>query len=657
MKKSICLLPLLTITFSSITSFSQSPGGIGAPTFWIRGTSGTSTTVNGAALATWTSGGSVVSSVTQVTAANRPLYRDGSGAAAPLGSTNNVFNYNPYVFFDGVNDNLASTTSYDLGSSSSSGNGITQLAVVHPNNTAGIVYFEWNGPNAMIKCKSDGPQCVTDGLGSAGTNNQYNTLNNTIPRIQHMIGFDNGLLTNTAGANGFSGYNHIVVPTLSSNNNPSGSNADRTNVGCNVNTGEFSMTDIAEIIIFNRNITAAEMLRVNSFLAIKYGITLGGNGSSVNYNSSSGTTVWNGLAAYQNNVIGIARDDNSGLLQKQSHTSDDTLRIYLSTLAATNTANSGTFSANNSFVMIGSNTGKLCATNASNVEVPTGLTNCTLYSRLEREWKVERSNMTQNFNIDVKLNNCANLANIAVADLRLLVDDDGNFANGGTQCYYNGDGTGIVFSYTNPLITVTGISTTHIPNNTIKYITIASINSATPLPVSLLSFDAELNESRQVNLTWKTEAELNSNHFEIYKSTDFDEWNWVGNYTAAGTSYTLNNYSTIDADPFLGTTYYRLVLKDNDGQSSLGLVRAVYLDQVSEFTIYPNPATDQVTITGKGIVPERVIIRNSIGQRIPLRLIATSKNAIVISVEDLASGIYFVSLGDEEDKFVKLIRH
>ena len=343
--------------FVIVNGFAQSPGGVGAPTLWLRGTAGTSSVVNGTVNTTWTSGGSVAASVTQATNANRPLFRDGSGAAAPYTSSLNVFNYNPYLFFDGVNDNLASTTSYNFGSSSSAGSGLTQFAVVHPNNTAGIVYFEWNGPNAMVKCKSDGPQCLTNGGGNLGTNNQYNVPNNTTPRIQHIEGFDNGLFTNIAGANGFSGYNHIPVTTLAANNNPSGASADRTNVGCNVNSGEFSQTDIAEIIIFNRNLTNAEMVKVNSFLGLKYGITLGGNGSVTDYVSASGSTIWNSLAAYHYSVIGIGRDDNSGLTQKQSHTDDDSSRVYLSSLASTNSLNiSGSFSANNSFVVFGNNT-------------------------------------------------------------------------------------------------------------------------------------------------------------------------------------------------------------------------------------------------------------------------------------------------------------
>ncbi len=633
----------------SLASVAQSPGGIGVPTFWLRGTAGTSTTTNNAANATWTSAGSVAASVTQATAANQPLYRNGSGTAAPIASSTNVFNYNPYLIFDGVNDNLASTTSYDFGSSSSSGAGITQLAVVRPNNTAGIVYFEWNGLNAMIKCKSDGPQCLTDGFGSFGTNNQYNLLNNTLPKIQHIIGFDNGLLTNSAGPNGFCGYDHIPVTTTASNDNPSGSNADRTNVGCNVNTGEFSNTSIAEIMIFNRNITLAEMLRVNSFLGIKYGITLGGNGTPTNYTNSAGTTIWNGAtAAYHNNVIGISRDDNSGLLQKQSHTNDDTVRIYLATLAATNAANAGSFTANNAHVLIGGTTGRLCTTAASLAEMPTGLASCTLYSRIAREWRVQRTNMTQTFNLDVKLAACANLTSVNVADLRLLVDDDGNFANGGTSCYYNGDGTGIVFSYTNPVVTITGISTTHIPNNAFRFITIASVNAATPLPVSIKEFYGACNtKENEIDFSWNVEDESNIDYYAIDGSHTGEEWETLQTIPSNGQELMNVQYSTQWKQNGLPYAYYRISSIDFDG--SRRYVSPISLNCLEKVILYPNPTKADFNIVLPAPKAYQLKVFNGFGQLVFESELTNNSQVHSFSMLEYQAGTYFIELiGPEE---------
>lgn len=653
MKTTTCTFLFIIFAFSY---FAQSPGGIGAPTLWLRATTGTSTTTNGAANTTWTSGGSITSSVTQATNANKPLFRDGSGAASPYTSSLNVFNYNPYLFFDGVNDNLASTTSYDFGSSISSGTGLTQLAVIHPNNTAGIVFFEWNGPNGMVKCKSDGAQCLTNGSGTLGTNNQYNIANSTAPKIQHIIGFDNGLLTNTAGPNGFCGYNHIGVSTLASNNNPSGSNADRTNVGCNVNTGEFSQTDVAELIIFNKNLTLAEMVKVNTFLGLKYGITLGGNGSVTNYVSSANTTIWNSIAAYHNSVIGIGRDDNSGLIQKQAHTDDDTSRIYLNALTATNALNTGAFGATNSFIVFGNNTGKLCATNASLSEMPTGLGSCTLYSRLEREWRVQRTNSSETFNWNLKLSGCAAPGSVNVADLRLLVDDDGNFANGGTSCYFIGDGTGLAFAYANPMITVTGISTTHIPNNASRFITIASVNSATPLPVEVVNYAAIYDEGReQVNLNWTTLSEYNSDYFTLEVSNDMENWKFMENIPAAGNSIQQQDYATVDPNPNYGVSYYRLKEFDLDGYKKYEEVRSVSINQSEDMLVYPNPTNGIVNISLLVKAETEIRVVDNLGRLVNVPVITSNSKLFMLDFNQFAQGTYTIQLiTDNKIKSVRL---
>lgn len=637
-------------------NFAQSPGGVGAPTFWLRGTAGTSAILNGAVNTTWTSGGSIAASVTQATNANRPLFRDGSGTATPYTSSLNVFNYNPYLFFDGINDNLASTTSYNFGSSLSTGTGLTQFTVIHPNNTSGIVYFEWNGPNAMIKCKSDGPQCLTNGSGTFGTGNQYNILNNTAPKIQHMIGFDDGLFTNTAGPNGFCGYNQIVVPTLASNDNPSGASADRTNVGCNVNSGEYSRTDISEIIIFNRNLTLAEMVKVNTFLGLKYGITLGGNNSVTNYVSSSNTTIWNSVAAYHNSVIGIGRDDNSGLLQKQAHTDDDTSRIYLSALAATNVLNIGSFGATNSFIVFGNNTGKICSTTASLSEIPTGLGSCTLYSRLEREWRIQRTNSTETFNWDLKLNACAAPASVNITDLRLLVDDDGNFANGGTSCYYFGDGTGLAFTYANPVITVTGISTAHIPNNSSRFITIASINQPTPLPVEIIDYKANYDKERdQVALNWTTLSENNTDYFTIEVSVDMENWRILDQISAAGNSVEQLDYATTDQNPNYGVNYYRLKAFDTDGNMKYEEVRSVSINQSEDMLVYPNPTNGIVNISLLSEAETEIKVVDNLGRLINVPVITNDSKMFTLDFSQLAQGSYNIQLMiDNKMKSVRL---
>jgi hypothetical protein len=90
---------------------------------------------------------------------------------------------------------------------------------------------------------------------------------------------------------------------------------------------------IPEIIAFNRVLDREERLRVASYLALKYGITLTEPGGT--YLNSRGETIWNGEAApiYHHNIAGIGRDDASAWLQKIAGSSNYPNLLSLSVVA------------------------------------------------------------------------------------------------------------------------------------------------------------------------------------------------------------------------------------------------------------------------------------------------------------------------------------
>ncbi len=228
---------------------------------------------------------------------------------------------------------------------------------------------------------------------------------------------------------------------------------------------------ISELIFYNRDLNATEYAKVHTYLAIKYGITLrnAGGGSQGDYVSTNGTTVWAAAAnpLYHNDVIGIAREDGEGLHQRQSHSLDDSSRVYVSTLASSNSANAASLSTNMSYIVCGHNAGEMCSTSASNAEIPSA---SGIYDRLDREWRISNTNFPDAFNFDFQLASCAGA--VDTADLRLLVDIDGDFTN---AAIYDAS-SGLSFSYSGSTVTVTGISNTHIPMNGTRYMTIAQSN-------------------------------------------------------------------------------------------------------------------------------------------------------------------------------------
>ncbi len=73
-----------------------------------------------------------------------------------------------------------------------------------------------------------------------------------------------------------------------------------------------------EFIVYNRVLTTKERLQVESYLAIKYGITIDDS-----YLNSKGDTIWdkNKNGSYKNRITGYMRDEASGLYQRVSTTS------------------------------------------------------------------------------------------------------------------------------------------------------------------------------------------------------------------------------------------------------------------------------------------------------------------------------------------------
>jgi len=87
--------------------------------------------------------------------------------------------------------------------------------------------------------------------------------------------------------------------------------------------------NIAEVIGYKRRLRGSKRQQIETALAIKYGITLS-NGE--NYISSNKKVIWNAEedTIYTNNVAGIGRDDELGLYQKQSSSSNEAEFLVIS---------------------------------------------------------------------------------------------------------------------------------------------------------------------------------------------------------------------------------------------------------------------------------------------------------------------------------------
>ncbi|MCU7612966.1 hypothetical protein N0B16_00795 [Chryseobacterium sp. GMJ5] len=113
---------------------------------------------------------------------------------------------------------------------------------------------------------------------------------------------------------------------------------------------------IPEILIFNNNLSTIEKQKVETYLSVKYGITIN-DISEKNYISSGNDIIWDSKKNknYNFRITGIGRDDAFGLYQKQSvNSEDDHIVFSLGQVKPTNNQNLAALSQE-SFLLWGDN--------------------------------------------------------------------------------------------------------------------------------------------------------------------------------------------------------------------------------------------------------------------------------------------------------------
>jgi len=197
-------------------------------------------------------------------------------------------------------------------------------------------------------------------------------------------------------------------------------------IGSSSGSSDYHDGEIAEIIIFADIPSSLEQQKIQSYLALKYGITLdiSDNDAGVVEGdyilSNEVTKVWDFTAnsTYHNDVAGIGRDDTQVLNQKQSKSinSDAIITIGLGSIASNNATNANSFATDKDFLVWGNDNTAMGATSTSGVLCATNL-------QLDRKWKIVETGSVSTVQIaatkseiDTYLNNASFSKVIKVAD-------------------------------------------------------------------------------------------------------------------------------------------------------------------------------------------------------------------------------------------------
>ena len=380
-----------------------------------------------------------------------------------------------------------------------------------------------------------------------------------------------------------------------------------------------------EVLLYDQKLNTAEIIIMENYLSAKY------NSIDILYDVYDEDDSANG--DYDYDVAGIGRVDASNLHDDSQGTG--IVRIL-------NPDDLG----DDEFLIWGHDNGILEAIETSDVPSP-------VQARFDRVWRASEANLSGTSvdvgSIDIRFD-LSDLNSVTASDLRLLVDsdNDGVFADetpiaGAT--YVGGD----VYEFT---------SIPDIADN-LRF-TLGTIDTnQTALPLELIDFDAKVINDNTVELTWRTASETNNGFFTVMRSDDLVTWENVSIVNSHVNSPDLFLYHAVDTNPYNGISYYRLKFTGLEGEYSYSKIRNVKINGNPHYiNIYPNPATDRITVAGDESELESIKVYDAQGQDITtlVSVVKEGKGKVILDLSKLDNGIYYIKSKTTSNSIYKILR-
>ncbi|MDV7186508.1 LamG-like jellyroll fold domain-containing protein [Lutibacter sp. TH_r2] len=408
-----------TINGTGIVPITEGPGGVTSDLqLWLKSTDGLGY-ADGDGVSLWE---------TQARGSNATLPTGGLEPTFKDNISDNV-NFNPVVDFN--NDPTAPVKTYSyskevlIGDSGYNTQDIFVVLIpnVTVNPTFGFMDIFCGDENVST------PQTDGSGIGFGDYSARF-----TNEIISYAVG-------TTSSGDGYgvaeigTGNTYSNVGIINARNNSSSTLQElyynSINVGNTQNdTGDFSNVDsrfwigrsegwdgstdarIAEIITYSSRKDDInyndERRKIESYLAIKYGITLAdaGVGTTQDYVDSAGNIIWDESAdagVYNYDIAGIGRDDDSELNQKQSRSVNSATNVTIGhrEIATTNSGNGNNFDNNLDFLVWGHNNDALSGTD--DIIVDLGASSTSVTTMFDRRWKIKETCSTGGDVLDVKV--------------------------------------------------------------------------------------------------------------------------------------------------------------------------------------------------------------------------------------------------------------
>ncbi len=383
------------------------PGGVGSD-LWLKADKGTDTTNDDDPITTWTDQAGNNNAIGSGT--TRPLFKN---------DTASQINFNPTLRFDGINDWLGITRNFP------------------ERNYSHLIVYKTSDANGSLSAITS-PTSPTARSHDRNFTMSAGQLRHRLWSEQRLVG-GSGLNNNKAHIASLTVANGDGQRVYSDGTQVASGNKDFSNfswqtgmvLGRHNYYGALA-GDIAEVIFVDRAINTTERNRVESYLALKYGITLD-QSTATNYVSSNGSVIFDAsttMAGYNHDIAGIGQDDTSGLDQTQSLSQNDDAIVRISNASAQDT---------HEFLVWGNDDGVLTQTTTN---IPTTIPDAT---RLTRLWRAQETGDVGNVDVSIDISSLGIIVGSAT-NLHLIKDTDTDFTDAPTIAGSSISGGVVTFS-------------------------------------------------------------------------------------------------------------------------------------------------------------------------------------------------------------------
>jgi hypothetical protein len=168
------------------------------------------------------------------------------------------------------------------------------------------------------------------------------------------------------------------------------------------------------------------------------------------------------------------------------------------------------------------------------------------------------------------------------------------------------------------------------------------------LPVELIFFNVTY-ENGSGRLIWKVSEPDMADHFIVERSGSSNQWIPISEQMAMPD---MQVYQASDASPLFNNCYYRVKIVSKDNKVNYSAVRKIFVPSVNDrITIYPNPATNKITVSGNIPLGELFLFDLN-GKLLWQKKNNRAQNNIVIDITGLSSGVYLLNVGSIMKKVI-----